>query len=116
MMERVSIRWESDFVDGRSYILGLLKERALLEVTIEESNPTFFSEPAVIVAGIGAIVASVSAALSYVSSRKSGKVLLKGKNGRSIEIPRDLTKNDVDFYIAKAKELDVDAVTIYDED
>jgi hypothetical protein len=42
--------------------------------------------------------------------------VLKGKDGRSIEIPRDLTRKDVDFYIAKAKELDVDAVTIYNED
>jgi hypothetical protein len=123
-MERVSI----EFVDDGGLIahgatLEHLRQHAPPELSVQETGieeirvgPIVYIPGEVIVAGIGALSAVVSALLTYIATRRSGKIVLKGKDGRSVEIPRDVKRDDVEFYIEKAKELDVDRVTIYNKD
>lgn len=52
------------------------------------------------------IVKAIAALLAYFTARKSQKVIIQGKNGTKIEIPRGASKKEIDRYIESAIKLD----------
>ena len=108
-MERVSIAFVDDGgLYAYSMMLDYLKELGSSEISVKETGideirvgPIIYIPGEVIVAGIGAISVVVSAVLTYMATRKHGMIVLRGKDGRSIEIPRDVKREEVDFYIKK---------------
>lgn len=65
-----------------------------------------------IVAGIGVVSAAVSGIFAYLAAKTGGSIKIIGKNGRSIEIPEGTRKDELDYYIAKAKEMDVEDIIV----
>lgn len=63
-------------------------------------------------AGGAAITELVRGVLAVANSLKAQKIVLQGKDGARVEIPADLPKADVDFWIRKASELDVKRITL----
>lgn len=122
-MERISV-WviPKDYNDVIKYnwevydVLKKLGEKKEIKVDLvmEEVHfgPVLNVPVEVIVAGIGVLSAIVAALLSYLAKKKSGVIVLKGSSGRSIEIPKDTHRDDIDFYIKKAKELDISSIDI----
>jgi hypothetical protein len=70
----------------------------------------------VVVAGIGALSAALGAILTYLTKMREGpvaKIIIKGKDGSSVEVPRDVAKEDVEYYIAKARELGATEINLF---
>lgn len=81
---------------------------------IEDVGPAdvFLTSTTLIAAGAGVISAAITGAFAYLASRKGGKITITGKNGASIEVPEGTSKEEIDYYIAKAKEIDADSLLI----
>jgi hypothetical protein len=60
-------------------------------------------------ASLGALIAGL---LSLLKQQKANQVTLKGKNGATIIIPESASPEKVDYWIRKAKELDIERITI----
>jgi hypothetical protein len=69
---------------------------------------------AIAIAGVGALSSAVTALLAYLGKRGSGKIVIRGASGASVEIPRGTPKEEVDFYVKKAHELDCKTSSITD--
>lgn len=66
------------------------------------------------VAGAGVLSAVITAVFAYLSRRKSGTIEIHGSSGRKIEVPEGTSKEDIQFYIDKAKEIDASSILISD--
>ena len=120
-MERVSVQFDQDAegCHAAAEIVAKLKRRRRAKLEIDEHPGSFiYIGPVVelpgevVVAGIGAISAVISSALTYLATKKSGKIVLKGKTGRTIEIPAGTNRGDLAFYVKKCKELDIETARI----
>ena len=63
-------------------------------------------------AGVGVISAAITGAFAYLAKGKGGEIYIKGTGGRSIKVPKGTSHEDIDFYIKKAKEIDVEHILI----
>lgn len=63
-------------------------------------------DPSVVVALIAAGAASLSASLTYLATRKSGKIVIQGKDGTRVEVPEGTTEEELNHYIELANNLD----------
>jgi hypothetical protein len=67
----------------------------------------------IIVAGIGALSAVLGAILTFISRMKEGRVVIKGKDGATVEVPKDVSREDLEYYISKAKELGASEIELF---
>ncbi|MBE95675.1 hypothetical protein [Marinobacter sp.] len=81
---------------------------------IEDVGPAdvFLTSTTLIAAGAGVISAAITGAFAYLANRKGGHITITGKNGASIEVPEGTSKEEIDYYIAKAKEIDADSLLV----
>lgn len=84
--------------------------RLSVKVLPIESAPDDFrlspTDASIVVAGIGVLSAVVTSLLAFISSRRSGHVVIVGTNGRRIEFPKDTPRDQISEYIAVAAELE----------
>jgi ribosomal protein L24 len=66
----------------------------------------------VIAAGSGVLSAAITAIFAYLAKNQSGKILIEGKNGIKIEVPDDTSKEDIEYYIQKAREIEANKINI----
>lgn len=117
-MEQITITTE--FLSTESEVYNVLKsDLNLNEFKIEQQEhqeinvgPVIAIPMGIIVAGIGALSAIVGSLLGYLAKRKTGEIIITGSNGRSIKVPKDTKKDDIDYYIQKAKEIDGDKIKL----
>lgn len=64
------------------------------------------TDASIVVAGIGVISAVVTSLMAFISSRRSGHVVIVGTNGRRIEFAKDTPRDQISEYIAIAAELE----------
>ncbi len=72
-------------------------------------NDIFSMSPeiaSIIVSGLSVFSLLINALLVYISSRKSGTIVIVGSSGRKIEIPKDTPKEKVNEFIALAQKID----------
>ncbi|WP_296592931.1 hypothetical protein [Methylophaga sp.] len=81
---------------------------------IEDVGPAdvFLTSTQLIVAGAGVISAAVTGAFTYLATRNGGKIIISGEGGRTVEVPEGTSKEDIEFYISKAKEIDAHSVLV----
>jgi hypothetical protein len=103
-------------------VVNELKKLRSQEIDVQEEEPQMLEVSPLIdipgplvVAGISALSAVIGSLLSYLATSKSGEIVITGSSGRNITIPKDTPKEDIDFYINKAKEIDGDIVEVYTE-
>lgn len=66
-------------------------------------------EPSVLVASITSLGAFLTAVLGIAQKRKIRRIVISGRRGR-IEVPADTPREDVDYFVSKALELDADSI------
>jgi|SRR5580704_1485478 hypothetical protein len=97
--------------------LGQLRSDSLtIDVPVNEINVGPIIEVPtgpVIVAGIGALSAALGAILTFLSRVKEGRVVIKGKDGATVDVPKDVSKEDLEYYISKAKELSATDIQVF---
>lgn len=101
--------------------------RELLESVVSSDSKIDFQEreqggsdraldPTVLVAIVevsGAMLSAlIGGALMAARKRQENKITLRGSTGRSIEVPADMPADQLDVYIQKAKELDIESLEI----
>ena len=73
-------------------------------------------DPTVLVAVIGAagvaLGSLVTGALRVAEKRRAGKVILRARDGTTVEFPVETPMETVDEYISRAKTLDLDRIEI----
>jgi hypothetical protein len=73
-------------------------------------------DPTVLVALVGAGGTALGALLTGLFKvrevAKSGQLVIVGSSGRRLEIPAEASREDVDFYVQKAIELDIEKVVL----
>jgi len=81
------------------------------ETKMVKVGPLLELDANIIVTGISALSAVISALIAYLATRKTGTIKLVGGDN-IIEIPKDTPKEDIEYYIQKAKELGVSEITL----
>jgi hypothetical protein len=73
-------------------------------------------EPPVLVALVGAggtvLGAMIAGLLSLQAQRGGRKVVIRGRSGRTIELPADTPKELIDEYLQKAREIDIERIEL----
>ncbi|MCW3128667.1 MAG: hypothetical protein N2V75_00955 [Methanophagales archaeon] len=99
-----------------SNLRRLLRNHAI-DVQVKPSAVGFDGlslEPAsIIVAGASVLSALITGLFTCLATRKSGTIILVVKGGRMIEIPKNTLREDIEYYVRLAKELDIDHVLIH---
>jgi hypothetical protein len=96
--------------NNKSYVADTSKDK--INVSPADITSVVVANYELIAAGIGVVSAAISGIFAYLSSKNGGSIKIIGKNGRSIEIPEGTKENEIEFYIQKAKELDVDEIKV----
>ena len=79
-------------------------------------EPTVFRAPeqsvlvAIVGAGGTALGTVIGGVLSLLAQRSSRKLVIRGKNGRTIEAPADISTEALDVFIEKARDLDAERI------
>ena len=102
-------RFENDDVAAEvvRHLVNCGLEAELLTTPVAPDDFRLTPEVATIaVAGIGVLSSLLTALSVFLSARRSGTIVLVGKSGRRIEVPRGTPENQLERYIALAKGLD----------
>ena len=117
-MEKITIRTKHLTTECEIYS-ALNNDIGHLEYEIKQENPEEYKvgpiievPMGIIVAGIGALSAIIGSLLGYLAKRKNGQIVITGSKGRSIQVPKDTPKEDIDYYIKKAKEIDGNTINL----
>ena len=62
----------------------------------------------------GALTALIAGLLGVASQSKSRSVIIKGRSGRSIEVPSDIPTERIREYVRIAREIDIDRIELSD--
>lgn len=101
----------------RSWFEGYLSShKECRRFSIQEFKPRLrASGPAIMVASIGALGASIaaliSALLAFAKEKALRKIVLQSASGERLEFPADLPEDKIDMLIAKVREMDGDELT-----
>lgn len=115
-MDRIRV-----ILDDSASAAELSSLRATLQehgVTIESSPREFTPgtlalDPALLVAsGANVIATLISALLAYRAARKGASIVIVGKTGRRLEVPRDASDTDLEKYVELAHALDAESVIV----
>lgn len=103
--------------DGTARVVDKLKKIEGIRVNVEYYNYgigpiTSVPDGAIWAAGASILSAAITAVLAYLATRSSGEIEITGSSGRSIKIPKDTPKEDIDFYIKKAEEIDAHTIVV----
>jgi hypothetical protein len=116
LMETVKIVVEGVGIDEVAGSIQNNLRNANLTVQVRPLSTSFdgFSlDPAtIIVAGTGVVSTLITALLTYLSSRKSGTIIITGASGRKIEIPKDTPKERIEYYVTLAKQIDANLIKL----
>jgi hypothetical protein len=82
----------------------------------ERDAPDRSLDPTVLVAVVGAVgpvlAALVRGAVEAAKAKHAGRIVLRGRTGRSVEVPASTPIEQLDLYIRKAKQLDTESLEI----
>ena len=102
-MERIKLAVEGFDFDEVATELKEVVATEGINIEIKPSSVDFGGlalDPAtIIVSGASVLSALITAIFTYVSTRKSGTIVIAGSNGRKIEIPKGTSKEDIEYYI-----------------
>jgi hypothetical protein len=93
------------------------EEQRGLALELRGPPPSYrYVDPTVLVAIVGAtgtaLGALIAGALRVVERTAGEKIVLIGSSGRQIQVPRGTTGPELDEFIKKARELDVEEIII----
>jgi hypothetical protein len=115
-METIKITVEGFDFDEVANELKILTEVQGMDIKVKPSSVDFGGlalDPATImVSGASVLSALITALFAYLSTRKSGAIVITGSNGRKIEIPKDTSREDIEYYIQQARKLDVEQIVL----
>ncbi|WP_339736315.1 hypothetical protein [uncultured Gimesia sp.] len=67
---------------------------------------------AFIAAGAGVLSAAITGVFTYLANHNGGKIVIKGANGRQVEVPEGTSNEELDEYIQKAREIDANQIEV----
>jgi sugar phosphate isomerase/epimerase len=115
-METFNVFFEGKELDKVSKELKELLRGEDIDVQIKPEKIGFdgFSlEPAsLIVSGASVLSALITALLAYLANRRAGNIIISGSTGRKIEIPKDASEEEIEYYVRLARELDIDKINV----
>ena len=69
------------------------------------SDLSFTVEVALVAAGSGVLVAAIRGVFAYLASLNGGKIVIRGSDGTTVEVPEGISEKELDLYIQKAKKI-----------
>jgi len=115
-METVKISVEGFDFDEVANELKKLSETQGIDIRVKPSSVDFggfaFDPATIIVSGTSVLSALITALFAYLSTRKSGTIVITGSSGRKIEIPKGTSKEDIEYYIQQARKLDAEQIIL----
>lgn len=115
-METVKISVEGFDFDEVANELQKLSKAPNIDVRVKPSSVDFGGlalDPAtIIVSGASVLSALITALFAYLSTRKSGAIIITGSNGRKLEIPKGTSKEEIEYYIQQARNLDAEQIIL----
>lgn len=91
-----------------------LKEQSIQSLETYNVGPAdvVITTYSLLAAGAGVLSAAVSGIFAYLSSKGRGTIVIEGANGAKVEVPAGTSKDELDYYIKKAKDLDAHKITV----